>query len=214
MDTDDSEAEQSLPVGLDHTGKADVAGDTLLTFQSTTSVDETVPEVPQSPNRRRKRTNEEIYEKSQPPMISTTPAKTPPRDFNLVRATSEPFHNKGSSFPKVGFSALRQEMDAEESDQKVPNTNVNAISHDEAEDSTKAIAFTEQIKLYQQKLEAEFVEFEKGLTTNDQQEIMETLDLNKLEKDYESSMTPLIEEEQRIMQEFQTRLEVSTSVEM
>lgn len=210
MDVDDSDGEPSLPTGLDPAVKTDLNDDTLSTFQSATVTE------PQLPNRARKRTNEEIYEKVQRPFVSTTPLKSPPRNPVSARAMSEPFHERGTSFDKVGFSALRdvtkanQETSARTRSNDEPDSEM--AGEETPEQEADAETFTDQINSYKQELQRDFAEYEKALACKSQTDTEEPLDWGDLETRYRRDMQPLTAEEEKVTAEFEVRLQVRNYV--
>ena len=209
MDVDDSDDEQSLPTGLDATGHIDPTRENLSTFDSATLTDRTISEPPLSPNRARKRTNEEVYQKPQRPLTSTTPLKSPPRSFFQGRALSEPFHARTISFEKAGFSALRHVENAEPASPVKSQSGKELKMTNREEQALTTDAFTDDIRSYQQRLEDEFKAYEASLKDRDRSDMIDPQNWDALEDQYKREIDPLIAREQEFMQEFSARFQVS-----
>ena len=208
MDFSDSDEDQSLPTGLDAAGHIDSTQETLSTFDSATLTDRTVSEPPLSPNKARKRTNEEVYQRAQRPTTSTTPLKSPPRNSLQGRASSEPFHARTISFEKAGFSALRQVVNAETASPVKPRPAKDLKMNDCEEEAPVRTGFTDDIRSYQQSLEDEFKAYERSLKDRDRSDTINPQDWDALEDQYKREVDPLVAQEQEIMQEFGARFQV------
>lgn len=222
LDYDDSEDERSLPSNADPTDavvKEDEIDSTRTdSTHGVTEVLETrqdpIPEPP-SPGTARKRGFDEVHRKSQLPVLSTTPQKTPPKSLAFpFRATSEPKVVKtpfGQKFETTGFSALRNVMYAESAP---PSTGATAIGRDtqqslieDAEQEQKS--FVQEIQSYEQELDNELRHFETQLENRDRSAELATLDWNELERRFTRDIDPLVAEEERIRQELSHRLQVT-----
>ena len=210
MDVSDSDEDQSLPTGLDTTAQLDSTQETLSTLDSATLTDRTVSEPPPSPNKTRKRTNEEVYQRAQRPTTSTTPLKSPPRNSLQGRALSGPFHARTISFEKAGFSALRHVENAETASPVKPQPANPRMMNDHEEEAPTKTGFTDDIRLYQQRLEDEFKAYETSLKDRDRSDTIDPQDWDALEDHYKQEIDPLIAQEQEIMQEFSARFQVNT----
>ena len=205
MDVSDSDEDQSLPTGLEAAGHIDPTQDTISTFDSATLTDRTVSEPPLSPNKARKRTNEEVYQRAQRPTTSTTPLKSPPRNSLQGRALSEPFHARTISFEKAGFSALRQVVNADTASPVKPGPENDLKMNNREEDAPMRPGFTDDIRSYQQSLDDEFKAYETSLKDRDRSDAIDPQDWDALEDQYRREVDPLIAQEQEIMQEFGAR---------
>ena len=212
MDFSDSDEDQSLPTGLDAAGHIDTTQETRSTFDSATLTDRTVSEPPLSPNKARKRTNEEVYQRAQRPTASTTPLRSPPRNSFPGRALSEPFHARTISFEKTGFSALRHVENADTASPVKPRPANHPKMNDDRDEAPMKTGFTDDIRLYQQRLEDEYKAYETSLKDRDRSDIIDPQDWDALEDQYKLEVDPLVSQEQEIMQEFGARFQVGCNL--
>ena len=224
MDYDDSEEERSLPSNADPTDAVDVlkteldndedTQDSTSAFRS--EENRPVPSLT-SPGRIRKRSNEEIYKKSQLPVFSTTPQKTPPKAVAFqYRAASEPQTSKslfGQSFEKTGFSKLRNVMTASS---PPPSTGLTIIDEGTSQVSMHDVgsahkSFIDEIEAFEKELKDEFDTFERSLDSRDPSADLGKLDWDELEERFAREIDPIIKEEDKVRAELGARLQVSTS---
>lgn len=198
--------DEELPTSLDPptSSIADNTNNTTSTFDSFTLPDRTVPKSePPSPGTARKRTFEEILEKSQRPIPSTTPLKTPPKpSFDHKVSTflyrSTPSQPEAYGLRQRPTASMSTSMPADalrpqgpEQDQKVnPRT------------------FVDDVAAYQQHLEAEFKDYEKELESRDRSQELAALDWQELEDRYQKEISPKVADEQKIMEDFHAHFQV------
>ncbi|ETN37100.1 uncharacterized protein HMPREF1541_08090 [Cyphellophora europaea CBS 101466] len=220
MDYDDSEEERSLPSNADPTDAVDVlkteldndedTQDSTSAFRS--EENRPVPSLT-SPGRIRKRSNEEIYKKSQLPVFSTTPQKTPPKAVAFqYRAASEPQTSKslfGQSFEKTGFSKLRNVMTASS---PPPSTGLTIIDEGTSQVSMHDVgsahkSFIDEIEAFEKELKDEFDTFERSLDSRDPSADLGKLDWDELEERFAREIDPIIKEEDKVRAELGARLQ-------
>lgn len=219
LDYDDSDDEPSLPLNADPTdavveGEIDPTHTDLTHGPTEVSETRSISE-PLSPGTARKRGFDEVHRKSQLPVLTTTPQKTPPKSIAFpYRAASEP---QTASNPfrqpleKTGFSALRNVMFAES---PPPSTGATAVDRDTTQSVTEDAeqerrSFTQEVKAYEKELDNEFREFEKQLERRDRSAELVALDWDDLERRFTNAIDPLVAEEDKIRQELGHRLQVN-----
>ena len=204
MDFGESDDEE-LPTHVDSTTDSiEVDSNTAPTFQSPTSTDRSLPlQEPLSPTTARKRANEEIYERPDRPLPSTTPLKTPPKVSFEDRISSG--RNQRSSF-KVSFKDVHSPESATPSASMAATT--SDIREPEKQIPTSPNPFVQSIAAYQKQLEEEFREYEKGLESRDRAQELRTLDWKGLEDRYQEETSLKIADENQIMQDFEARFAV------
>ena len=186
MDLIDSDDEE-LPTNLDLTGSVGQDYQVNPPTRSTTLTDRTLSQaLPPSPKTARKRTNQEIYQRSQIPIASTTPLKSPPKRM-------PPFYEVGT----FGADSHSVEM-ASPVTKEVP-----------ADQNQPAKTFVQDIQSYQDQLENEFKIFEQSLKERNKKDALEDLDWDELEQQYHAEIRPKEADEQAIMEELQTRSQAS-----
>lgn len=183
MDLPDSDSdEEELPTNLDVTTPRNAHSLTASTL-----TDRTLSHaLPPSPRTAKKRTNEEVYQRSQIPIASTTPLKTPPKRM--------------SQFERMGFDSLPTESQA-------TAVATQAEPQSPVEQAAQAKTFVQEIQAYQDQLEDEFKQFEKSLSDRDKKEPLEELDWDELEHRYRAEIGPKEADEQAIIEELQTRFQ-------
>lgn len=219
LDYDDSDDEPSLPLNADPTdavveeGEIDAAHTDLTHDPTEVSETRSVSE-PLSPGTARKRGFDEVHRKSQLPVLTTTPQKTPPKSIAFpYRAASEPQAASNpfrQPFEKAGFSALRNVMYAES---PPPSTGATTIDRDTTQSVTEDAgqerrSFTLEIRSYEQELDNEFRQFERQLEGRDRSAELVALDWDDLERRFTDAINPLVVEEDKIRQELGHRLQV------
>lgn len=221
LDYEDSDDEPSLPLNADPTDAVVEEGEIDSTHTDLThgpsEVSETRPgsiSEPLSPGTARKRGFDEVHRKSQLPVLTTTPQKTPPKSIAFpYRAASEPQAASNpfrQPFEKAGFSALRNVMYAES---PPPSTGATVVDRDATQSLTADTeqgqrSFTQEVKSYEQELDNEFREFEKQLESRDRSAELVALDWDDLERRFTNAIDPLVAEEDKIRQELGHRLQV------
>jgi hypothetical protein len=141
----------------------------------------------------RKRTNEELYQKADTPKTSPRTTKTPRKSIGMA------------DLPETGAYAVPKHLF-----QTVPSAiETKSIAgvpiFSESLSSTK---FGNDIREFQQELDAEFQQFERSLEERDSAADLEDMDWHGLEARYESDIAPCIAREKEIMDDFQTRFAV------
>ena len=233
MDFGESD-DEGLPTHADsttHSLEADL--NTSSSFPSSGLIDQSLPiQEPPSPGTARKRGTEEVYVRSQAPLLSTTPLKPPPGfSFDdrvstephrppqrpLPRTASEPpgftFEDRVSTEPQRS-SAWR--VSYKDSRPTEPTQSSSTMTDPIAEppvqpdkELTMPKTFVENVALYQKDLEDEFKEYEKELKSRERSQELEELDWQDLEDRYHKEISLKIADEEAIMREFQERFAVS-----
>jgi hypothetical protein len=173
---------------------------------------------PPSPSIARKRGLDEVFQKSQVPVLSTTPSKTPPKTiafpYRSVGDTPRPGDPFSQALDRPALSSLRNVMSAESPS---PSTGTTAVEHEPQHTPVDAIAqkqstFVEDIHNFEKCLDADFKEFEQQLESRDKSAELDTLDWSALEQRFISDLDPLVAEEDMIRQQLSQRLQVWSSM--
>lgn len=205
MDFGESD-DEGLPTYADSTsGSLEDDPNTSSSSPSSGLVDTTLPiQEPPSPGTARKRANEEIYEKSQRPLPSTTPLKPPPSFSFEDRVSTEP---QQSAAWKVSFK---------ESQPTVPThlspTMAETIGEPPTQANTEVTipkTFIGSVATYQKHLDDEFEAYENELKSRERFQELRELDWQDLEDRYQKEISLRIADEEAIMREFQERFAVS-----
>jgi hypothetical protein len=217
MDFDDSEEEPPLPSNADPSDSVEAPLDlefnptvSALTDLSTGHTGEVVRQRSMSPSKAIRQNDNETQIKSQLPILSTTPLRTPPKTVSFpYRAASEPGSIKplfGQPFERNGFSNLRNVMSA---DSPPSAKQLTAIEHDEHTEIKEGQTFAQEVQAYQDELNEEFRAFESALDSRDKSAELDDLDWDELEQRYVQDINPLVSQEDMIRRDLGERLQVS-----
>ncbi len=205
MDFGESEGEE-LPIHADSTTSSLEADlNSSSSFPSSGLIDNSLPvHEPPSPGTARKRTKEEVYEKSQRPLSSTTPLKDPPKFKFEHGVSTEP---QRSSTWKVAFKDIQASQSTHRSPPMAEDT---AEWPDQATNEvTLPKTFVESVAAYQRQLEDDFKEYGNELRGRERSHELAQLDWQELEGQYQKEISVKIADEQEIMKEVQERFNVS-----
>jgi hypothetical protein len=218
MEFDDSEDEQTLPSNADPSSTVPAPLDlyfhptvSALTDLSTGHPSDIVRRRSISPSKAARQSSDEPQIKSQLPVLSTTPLRTPPKTISFpYRAASEPGTAKppfGQTFEGNGFSNLRNVMSADSPPSATQLTAIetNRQGTEEQEDQT----FAQQVQAYQDELNKEFEAFERALEGREKSAELDELDWDELEQRYVQEINSLLSQEDMIRRDLGERLQVS-----
>ena len=164
---------------------------------------------PLSPGRSKKRTSDEIYQRSQLPIYtlpSTTPLRSPPRYMTDSWASvgaeprSNPFHARDGSSNLRNVTMADNSSPSSTAPTQLPSKTQNA--------PPAPVTFNGEVKSYQTKLDQEFEEFKTDLEQRDRSKDLEQLDWDDLERRYTDEISPLISEENEVRARMSQRMQV------
>jgi hypothetical protein len=142
----------------------------------------------------RKRTNEESWGPAETPQASPKSTRQIRRSVSI--ATVPEIEDQIGDSP---FGTIDEN----------PQTQI-AVARNTADDITSSSqnGFVEQIHEYQRQLELGYQEFEKSLNEQDSSADLQTMDWENLEARYHKEISPCIDREKEIMDEFNARFSV------